>query len=93
MQTNAEKGRRMFYEALKSLVGASASSQSAQQEPIPLQIAPPLPVVGGESEISQGFRASETFIPVSWASIPWNVDGFAFNRLNSKTENIWIHDG
>ncbi|MED6149915.1 hypothetical protein PIB30_067172 [Stylosanthes scabra] len=30
MQTNAEKGRPMFYGALKSHVGASASSQSAQ---------------------------------------------------------------
>ncbi|MED6112285.1 hypothetical protein PIB30_060306 [Stylosanthes scabra] len=43
MQTNAEKGRPMFYGALKSHVGASASSQSAQQEPIPLRTAPPLP--------------------------------------------------
>ncbi|MED6174960.1 hypothetical protein PIB30_073945 [Stylosanthes scabra] len=43
MQTNAEKGRPMFYGALKSHVGASASSQSAQQEPVPLRTAPPLP--------------------------------------------------
>ncbi|MED6174406.1 hypothetical protein PIB30_068677 [Stylosanthes scabra] len=43
MQTNAERGRSMFYGALKSHVGASASSQSAQQEPIPLRTAPPLP--------------------------------------------------
>ncbi|MED6185682.1 hypothetical protein PIB30_059442 [Stylosanthes scabra] len=43
MQTNAEKGRPMFYGALKSHVAASASSQSAQQEPVPLQTAPPLP--------------------------------------------------
>ncbi|MED6125647.1 hypothetical protein PIB30_070620, partial [Stylosanthes scabra] len=42
MQTNAEKGRPMFYGALKSHVGTSASSQSAQQEPIPLRTAPPL---------------------------------------------------
>ncbi|MED6187251.1 hypothetical protein PIB30_074667 [Stylosanthes scabra] len=43
MQTNAERGRPMFYGAVKSHVGASASSQSAQQEPVPLWIAPPLP--------------------------------------------------
>ncbi|MED6113545.1 hypothetical protein PIB30_071806 [Stylosanthes scabra] len=43
MQTNAEKGRPMFYGALKSHVGTSASSQSAQQEPISLRTAPPLP--------------------------------------------------
>ncbi|MED6174501.1 hypothetical protein PIB30_069618 [Stylosanthes scabra] len=43
MQTNAKKGRPMFYRALKSYVGTSASSQSAQQEPIPLQTTPPLP--------------------------------------------------
>ncbi|MED6223672.1 hypothetical protein PIB30_076304 [Stylosanthes scabra] len=43
MQTNAEKGRPMFYGALKSHVGASASSQSAKQEPEPLWTAPPLP--------------------------------------------------
>ncbi|MED6175381.1 hypothetical protein PIB30_077847 [Stylosanthes scabra] len=43
MQTNAERGRHMFYGALKSDVGASASSQSAQQEPVPLRTAPPLP--------------------------------------------------
>ncbi|MED6112199.1 hypothetical protein PIB30_059520 [Stylosanthes scabra] len=43
MQTNAERGRPMFYGALKSHVGASASSQSAQQKPVPLRTAPPLP--------------------------------------------------
>ncbi|MED6212843.1 hypothetical protein PIB30_087310 [Stylosanthes scabra] len=43
MQTNAKKGRPMFYGALKSHVGASASSQSAQQESVPLRTAPPLP--------------------------------------------------
>ncbi|MED6226444.1 hypothetical protein PIB30_103831 [Stylosanthes scabra] len=43
MQTNAERGRPMFYRALKSNVGASTSSQSAQQEPVPLRTAPPLP--------------------------------------------------
>ncbi|MED6154424.1 hypothetical protein PIB30_112316, partial [Stylosanthes scabra] len=43
MQTNAERGRPMFYGALKSHVGASTSSQSAQQEPVPLQTAPSLP--------------------------------------------------
>ncbi|MED6141466.1 hypothetical protein PIB30_103714 [Stylosanthes scabra] len=43
MQTNAKKGRHVFYGALKSHVGASASSQSAQQEPIPLRTALPLP--------------------------------------------------
>ncbi|MED6139782.1 hypothetical protein PIB30_087187 [Stylosanthes scabra] len=43
MQTNAEKGRPMLYGALKSHVGKSASSQSAQQEPIPLRTAPSLP--------------------------------------------------
>ncbi|MED6151630.1 hypothetical protein PIB30_084329, partial [Stylosanthes scabra] len=43
MQTNAERGRHMFYGALKSDVGASASSQSTQQEPVPLRTAPPLP--------------------------------------------------
>ncbi|MED6164052.1 hypothetical protein PIB30_085978 [Stylosanthes scabra] len=43
MQTNAERGRHMFYGALKSDVGASGSSQSAQQEPVPLRTAPPLP--------------------------------------------------
>ncbi|MED6188288.1 hypothetical protein PIB30_084533 [Stylosanthes scabra] len=43
MQTNAERGRPMFYGALKSHAGASASSQSAQQELVPLRTAPPLP--------------------------------------------------
>ncbi|MED6161475.1 hypothetical protein PIB30_061020 [Stylosanthes scabra] len=36
-------GRPTFYGALKSHIGASASSQSAQQEPVPLWTAPPLP--------------------------------------------------
>ncbi|MED6115577.1 hypothetical protein PIB30_091975, partial [Stylosanthes scabra] len=43
MQTNAERGRLMFYGALKSHHGASSSSQPDQQEPVPLQTAPPLP--------------------------------------------------
>ncbi|MED6188618.1 hypothetical protein PIB30_087567 [Stylosanthes scabra] len=43
MQTNAESGRPMFYRALKTDVGASTSSQAAQQEPVPLRTAPPLP--------------------------------------------------
>ncbi|MED6199290.1 hypothetical protein PIB30_074568 [Stylosanthes scabra] len=42
-QTNAERGRPMFYGALKSDVGASTSSESSQQEPLPLRTAPPLP--------------------------------------------------
>ncbi|MED6165093.1 hypothetical protein PIB30_096332 [Stylosanthes scabra] len=43
MQTNAERGRPMFFGCLKSYYGASSSSQSDQQEPVPLQTAPPLP--------------------------------------------------
>ncbi|MED6140780.1 hypothetical protein PIB30_096809 [Stylosanthes scabra] len=43
MQTNAERGRPMFYGALKSHQGASSSSQPDQQEPVPLWTAPPLP--------------------------------------------------
>ncbi|MED6127264.1 hypothetical protein PIB30_086470 [Stylosanthes scabra] len=43
MQMNAEKGSPMFYGAFKSHVGTSASSQSDQQEPLPLRSAPPLP--------------------------------------------------
>ncbi|MED6138135.1 hypothetical protein PIB30_071368, partial [Stylosanthes scabra] len=43
MQTNAEKGRPMFYGCLKSDYGASSSSQTDQQEPVPLRNAPPIP--------------------------------------------------
>ncbi|MED6115054.1 hypothetical protein PIB30_086469 [Stylosanthes scabra] len=43
MQTNAERGRPMFYGTLKTDVGASASSLAAQQEPVPLWTIPPLP--------------------------------------------------
>ncbi|MED6125883.1 hypothetical protein PIB30_072839 [Stylosanthes scabra] len=43
MQTNAEKGRPMFYGCLKSDYGASSSSQVDPQEPVPLQTAPPSP--------------------------------------------------
>ncbi|MED6123652.1 hypothetical protein PIB30_051158 [Stylosanthes scabra] len=43
MQTNAEKGRPMFFHALKSHYGASFSSQPNQQEPVPLRTAPPIP--------------------------------------------------
>ncbi|MED6177034.1 hypothetical protein PIB30_093928 [Stylosanthes scabra] len=43
MQTNAERGRPMFYGALKTDVGASSSSQPDQQEPVPLRTAPSLP--------------------------------------------------
>ncbi|MED6198365.1 hypothetical protein PIB30_065674, partial [Stylosanthes scabra] len=43
MQTNAERGRPMFFGALKSHYGASSFSQTDQQEPLPLQTAPPLP--------------------------------------------------
>ncbi|MED6139769.1 hypothetical protein PIB30_087040 [Stylosanthes scabra] len=43
MQTNAERGRPMFYGALKSHQGASSSSQPDQEEPVPLRNAPPLP--------------------------------------------------
>ncbi|MED6224121.1 hypothetical protein PIB30_080680 [Stylosanthes scabra] len=42
MQTNAEKGRLMFFGCLKSDYGASSSSQTDQQEPVPLWTAPPL---------------------------------------------------
>ncbi|MED6128795.1 hypothetical protein PIB30_101430 [Stylosanthes scabra] len=42
MQTNVEKGRPMFFGCLKLDYGASSSSQTDQQEPVPLQIAPPL---------------------------------------------------
>ncbi|MED6123720.1 hypothetical protein PIB30_051981 [Stylosanthes scabra] len=44
MQTNAEKGRPMFYGCLKSDYGASSSSQVDPNEPIPLRTAPPSPV-------------------------------------------------
>ncbi|MED6186278.1 hypothetical protein PIB30_065230 [Stylosanthes scabra] len=43
IQTNAEKGRPMFYGCLKSDYGASPSSQVDPQEPVPLRIAPPSP--------------------------------------------------
>ncbi|MED6151870.1 hypothetical protein PIB30_086538 [Stylosanthes scabra] len=43
MQTNAEKGRPMFYGCLKSDYGASSSSQADPQEPVPLRTAPPIP--------------------------------------------------
>ncbi|MED6201106.1 hypothetical protein PIB30_091677 [Stylosanthes scabra] len=43
MQTNAEKGRPMFYGCLKSDYGARSSSQADPQEPVPLQTAPPIP--------------------------------------------------
>ncbi|MED6153059.1 hypothetical protein PIB30_097929, partial [Stylosanthes scabra] len=43
MQTNAERGRPMFFGCLKSDYGASSSSQTDQQEPVPLKTAPPLP--------------------------------------------------
>ncbi|MED6150340.1 hypothetical protein PIB30_071393, partial [Stylosanthes scabra] len=43
MQTNAEWGRPMFYGTLRSDQGASVSSQSAQQELVPLRTAPPFP--------------------------------------------------
>ncbi|MED6122913.1 hypothetical protein PIB30_044347 [Stylosanthes scabra] len=42
MQTNAEKGRPMFYGCLKSDYGACTSSQTDPQEPVPLQTAPPI---------------------------------------------------
>ncbi|MED6126673.1 hypothetical protein PIB30_080646, partial [Stylosanthes scabra] len=38
-QTNAEKGRPMFYGCLKSDYGASISSQADPQEPVPLRTA------------------------------------------------------
>ncbi|MED6197187.1 hypothetical protein PIB30_054293 [Stylosanthes scabra] len=43
MQTNAEKGRPMFYGCLKSDYGASSSSQVDPNEPVPLRTAPPSP--------------------------------------------------
>ncbi|MED6173403.1 hypothetical protein PIB30_058986, partial [Stylosanthes scabra] len=43
MQTNAEKGRPMFYGCLKSDYGASSSSQVDPNEPVPLWTAPPSP--------------------------------------------------
>ncbi|MED6128699.1 hypothetical protein PIB30_100485 [Stylosanthes scabra] len=43
MQTNAERGRPIFFGALKSHYGASSSSQPDQQEPVPLRTAPPIP--------------------------------------------------
>ncbi|MED6212392.1 hypothetical protein PIB30_082842 [Stylosanthes scabra] len=43
MQTNAEKGRPMFYGCLKSDYGATSSSQVDPQEPVPLRTAPPSP--------------------------------------------------
>ncbi|MED6124583.1 hypothetical protein PIB30_060217 [Stylosanthes scabra] len=42
MQTNAEKGRPMFFGCLKSDYGASSSSQTDQQEPVPLRTTPPI---------------------------------------------------
>ncbi|MED6214142.1 hypothetical protein PIB30_100104, partial [Stylosanthes scabra] len=43
MQTNAEKGRPMFYGCLKSDYGASTFSQADPQEPTPLRTGPPIP--------------------------------------------------
>ncbi|MED6150981.1 hypothetical protein PIB30_077932 [Stylosanthes scabra] len=43
MQTNAKKGRPMFYGCLKSDYGASTSSQADPQESVPLRTAPPIP--------------------------------------------------
>ncbi|MED6152414.1 hypothetical protein PIB30_091861 [Stylosanthes scabra] len=43
MQTNAEKGRPMFYGCLKLDYGASSSSQVDPQEPVPLRTTPPIP--------------------------------------------------
>ncbi|MED6214593.1 hypothetical protein PIB30_104503 [Stylosanthes scabra] len=43
MQTNAEKGRPMFYGCLKSDYGASTSSQANPQESVPLRTAPLIP--------------------------------------------------
>ncbi|MED6211292.1 hypothetical protein PIB30_072312 [Stylosanthes scabra] len=42
-QTNAEKGRPMFYGCLKSDYGASTSSQADPKEPVPLRTAPSIP--------------------------------------------------
>ncbi|MED6175343.1 hypothetical protein PIB30_077414 [Stylosanthes scabra] len=41
MQTNAEKGRPMFYECFKFDYGATSSSQVDPQEPVPLRTTPP----------------------------------------------------
>ncbi|MED6125623.1 hypothetical protein PIB30_070390 [Stylosanthes scabra] len=43
MQTNAKKGRPMFYGCLKSDYGATSSSQVDPQEPVSLRTAPPTP--------------------------------------------------
>ncbi|MED6223810.1 hypothetical protein PIB30_077779 [Stylosanthes scabra] len=43
MQTNAEKGRPIFYGCLKSDYRASSSSQVDPNEPVPLRTAPPSP--------------------------------------------------
>ncbi|MED6141875.1 hypothetical protein PIB30_107804, partial [Stylosanthes scabra] len=43
IQTNAEKGRPMFYGCLKSDYGANFSSQANPQGPVPLRTAPPIP--------------------------------------------------
>ncbi|MED6127730.1 hypothetical protein PIB30_090919 [Stylosanthes scabra] len=43
IQTNAEKGRPMFYGCLKSDYGASSSSQVDPNEPVSLRTAPPSP--------------------------------------------------
>ncbi|MED6161507.1 hypothetical protein PIB30_061368 [Stylosanthes scabra] len=43
MQTNAEKGRPMFYGCLKSDYGASSSSQVDPNEPVLLRTAPHSP--------------------------------------------------
>ncbi|MED6152354.1 hypothetical protein PIB30_091190 [Stylosanthes scabra] len=43
MQTNAEKGRTMFYGCLKSDYGATSSSQVDPQKPVPLRTTPPSP--------------------------------------------------
>ncbi|MED6176010.1 hypothetical protein PIB30_083829 [Stylosanthes scabra] len=43
MQTNAEKGRPMFYGCHKSDYGATSSSQVDPQESVPLRTAPPTP--------------------------------------------------
>ncbi|MED6225594.1 hypothetical protein PIB30_095082, partial [Stylosanthes scabra] len=43
MQTNAVKGRPMFYGCLKFDYGASSSSQVDPNESVPLWIAPPSP--------------------------------------------------
>ncbi|MED6163449.1 hypothetical protein PIB30_080016 [Stylosanthes scabra] len=43
MQTNAEKGRPVFFGCLKLDYGAGSSSQTDQQEPVPLRTALPIP--------------------------------------------------